>query len=448
MTTAEKPQRKNVLFVLADQLQAFALGCMGHPQILTPNLDALAAGGTLFTDAYVEFPVCTQYRGVLMTGQYGAQSGVIQFAQGPDPDTRCIADALNDHGLWTSYVGKWHLYEFFDTAVLPEQRCGFTRFIGYQSYNDYLNGVRFWDEDGTVREILGGHRTTATADIAIERLREIPDDQDFALFVSFLNPHYPLQPDPAFAALYRNTTIALRDNVQPPEQVFTPTYSPASPQPIETDPNYHRYGTSLELFWQQYAAMVTQLDHEVGRLLNELRVQGRHEDTLVIFTSDHGEMGGSHGRMNKGHWHEESVRVPMIVRSPAAPIGTTVSTPVSAGVDILPTVLDWLGAEPEPTAAGHSLVSMVETGTGQDRAPVFSEMAGQADWVMIRDQAWKYVVSRETGAAIALHNLADDPTEMRNLLDDIHQLDSPTRQAHAHLDAAVQRWRADVGLVS
>ena len=235
--------------------------------------------------------------------------------------------------------------------------------------------------------------------------------------MSFLSPHYPLQPDPGFEALYHGVDISLRDNVRAPSQVFTPTYSPESPQPIETDPNFHRYGASIERFWQFYAAMVSQLDHEVGRILAELRSQGRHDETLVVFTSDHGEMGGSHGEMNKGRWQEESTRVPMIVRAPGAPIGATVDTPVSAGVDILPTALDWVGAGPEPTASGASFLPMVEAGTARPHHPVFSEMAGGNDWVMVRDGDWKYVAGRETGDPIALHDLAHDPHELANLVD-------------------------------
>ena len=432
--------RRSVLFILADQLQAFALGCMGHPEIRTPNLDALAAGGALFRNAYVEFPVCTQYRGVLMTGRYGAETGITSFMQGPEPGTRCLADALNDHGLWTSYVGKWHLYEFFDMPVRPEQRCGFSRFVGYQSHNDYLDGVRFWDEDARCREFVGGHRTRATADIAIERLREIPSDRDFGLFVSFLSPHYPLQPDPAFEAMYRGIDISLRPNVATPEEVFTPTYSPASPRPIETAPNYHRYGRSLGLFWQQYAAMVSQLDHEVGRILGQLRGLGRNEETLVVFTSDHGEMGGSHAAMNKGRWEEESTRVPLIVRAPGAPAAAAMSTPVAAGVDILPTVLDWVGAPAEPMASGASLMPMVRSGAEQTHHPVFSEMAGGSDWAMVRDGDWKFVASRRSGEPIALHNLVDDPYELDNRI-----VDDAAGVRH-DLQQCLDEWRSEVGL--
>jgi arylsulfatase A-like enzyme len=336
-------------------------------------------------------------------------------------------------------VGKWHLYEFFDMAVRPDQRCGFERFLGYQSHNDYLSGVRFWDEEGTCREFVGGHRTVATADLAIERLREVPDDRDFALFVSFLSPHYPLQPLAGYEALYRGVDVTLRPNVSPPDHVFTPTYSPPSPQPVETDPNYQRYGRSIEDFWRAYAAMVTQLDHEVGRVLAELRALGRHDDTLVVFTSDHGEMGGSHGRMNKGVWYEESVRVPFLVRRPGAPQGASVTTPVSAGVDVWPTLLEWIGTEPEPALPGRSVLSMVGSGQAGEHRPVFSEMGGDPGWVMVRDGDWKYVAERRGDAPIALHHLGDDPHEQHDRL-----ADEP--ETVARLGALVDGWKTDVGL--
>lgn len=436
MTANERPERRNVVFLLADQLQAWALGCMGHPEITTPNLDALAAGGTLFTDAYVEYPVCTQYRGVLHTGLYGSQSGVTEFGQGPAPGTRCLADALRELGLWTSYVGKWHLYEFFDAPVREEQRCGFERFVGYQSYNAYLHGTRFWDEDLTPIELVGTHRTVATADIAIERLREIPADRDFAMFVSFLSPHYPLEPLPGFEAMYRGTDITPRPNVRSPEQVFTPTWSPQSPRPVETDPNYQRYGKSIDDFWRFYAAMVSQLDHEVGRILAELRALGRDDETLVVFTSDHGEMGGSHGLMNKRVWYEESVRVPFVVRCPGAP-RARVETPISAGIDVWPTLVDWLGGDRDEALPGASIMSMVDGGAAADHHPAIAELVADDGYVMVRDGAWKYVCGHRDSAPIALHDLSADPYEEANVL-----ADEP--DVAAQLAETVEAWRTDI----
>ena len=178
----------------------------------------------------------------------------------------------------------------------------------------------------------------------------------------------------------------------------------------------------------------------VGRILDELHRLGRADDTLVIFTSDHGEMGGSHGYMNKGRWHEESVRVPMIVRSPGSPTGTHIDTPVSAGVDIWPTMLDWVGASADSEVSGESLIPLVGSGTDGDHHSVFSEMAGNYDWLMVRDGAWKYVVTRSTGEPLALHNLHDDPLELTNRLGD-----APA-DVLAHLHGQTEQFRAETAL--
>lgn len=430
-------ERRNVLVILADQLQAFALGCAGHPDIATPHLDALAAQGTHFTQAYVEYAVCTQYRGVLHTGRYGSQTGITDFGQGPTPGTECLAHALAGLGKHTSYVGKWHLYEFFDGPVRQEHRCGFEHFIGNQSFNGYYEGTRFWDEQLTPIDFVNIHRTTATADVAIDRLRAVPADDDFALLVSFLNPHYPLEPLDEYLAMYRDVDITLRPNVVPPARVFTPTFSPESPRPIEHDPNFHRYGHSIEAFWSFYAAMVSHLDHEVGRILAELDALGRADDTFVVFTSDHGEMGGSHGRMNKRVWQEESTRVPFIVRSPGAP-PARIATPISAGIDVWPTLVDWLADAADPSLPGGSLMPMVAAGAPLPHHPVIAELAEPDGYVMVREGNWKHVESYETDIPIALHHLGDDPFEQTDVGGD-----HPDERLR--LAALAADWRALVG---
>ncbi|MFW5830431.1 MAG: sulfatase-like hydrolase/transferase, partial [Planctomycetota bacterium] len=329
--------RPNILFIFADQMQAFAMGCMGNPEIQTPHLDALAADGVLFRNAYSDSPVCTPYRGCLMTGRYAAQTG-IRWNNDAIPDgERCLGHFLNDAGYASSYVGKWHLGASGNTPVPPEWRAGFEHFAGYQCYNSFVDGVCFFDEDGNGRE-FDTHRTTATTDLALERMAKLAD-RPFAQFISYQNPHYPLEPSPGFAALYAQAPVTPRPNHAPCE-VYTPTGSPGSPKPREADPNFQRYGRSWEAFMRCYYAMISQLDHEVGRLIRWLRQRKLYERTLIVFTSDHGENAGSHGAMNKGDWWEESARVPLVVRAPEGLRGQVVDAPVSAGVDIWPTLAD------------------------------------------------------------------------------------------------------------
>lgn len=392
---------------------------MGNEAIHTPNLDALAADGVLFRNAYSDSPVCTPYRGCLVTGLYPSESGIRNNAGAIREGERCIGHGLNDAGYATSYIGKWHLGGGGNVAIAPDNRAGFTHFIGYQCYNSFIDNVLFFDEDGAEHR-FDKHRTTATTDLAIKRFQRI-QDEPFALFVSYQNPHYPIEPDPAFAALYARADLPARENVDPQTPPFTATWSPRSPQPVERDPNYQRYGRDLAEFRRLYYGLVTQLDHEIGRLIRYLKNQGLYENTVIIFTSDHGEMMGSHGRMNKGVPHEESARVPLIARAPEGLRGHVVDTPVSAGIDIWPTLAEFAGYPEEKELSGQSWKTLLlEENAGRD-APVFAEHPWPNDngregaWLLVRDGDWKMVVQQETLEVVSLHNLSDDPAELRDL---------------------------------
>lgn len=399
----------NILFIFADQMHGFAMGCMGDRQIHTPNLDRLAEEGVLFENTYSNAPVCTPFRGTLFTGRYASQTR-IKNNESPVPvSERTLAGCLNEVGYRTSYVGKWHLGDKGNVWVKPELRAGFSDFLGYQCYNDFLDGVWFFDEDGS-RVERPGHRTDVTTDLAIERLERVAEDR-FAMFVSYQTPHYPLQPSPEYEAMYEGVHIERRPNAVDIDP-YTPTFSPRSPQPKELDPVYQKYGGSLDTYLRLYYAMITQLDANVGRLLSALDRLGLRESTAVIFTSDHGDMQGSHGLRNKGvHW-EESTRIPLIVRAPGGQSGMRVPTPVS-GIDFFPTCLDFAGAPLEPSAEGASLAPGVLGEDDLPERPVFAEERG---WCMVRHGDYKYVARTPDLEPLHLFDLESDPYEMKDLI--------------------------------
>ena len=441
-------QRPNFLFMFADQMQAFAMGCVGNEEIQTPHLDALAADGVLFTNAYSNSPVCTPYRGALNSGRYPTETGC-RGNGGDIPDSQqCLAHALADGGYATSWVGKWHLFTTGNIAVEPAYRLGFERFCGYQAHNSFRHDIRFFDEHGELHRPQK-HRTVATTDIAIERLRELADeDRPFAHFVSYQNPHYPLEPDPGYEAMYMRAELTPRPNVDPETDPFVATWSPRSPRgpeeaPCAADPNYQRYGRSLKEFQRLYYAMITQLDAEVGRLVMELRHLGLYDSTVIVFTSDHGEMAGSHGRMNKGVPEEESSKVPFIVRDPEGLRYHRCDVPVGAAVDVYPSFLEYAGLAPEETNAGTSFVDLTRNAeaneTDADR-PAFAEFG---DWIMVRQGPWKLVVERESLAPKKLFCLDGtegkeaDPYEQNNL---VEAADGPAADAREALAGLIQSW--------
>ncbi|MFC1734605.1 sulfatase-like hydrolase/transferase [Candidatus Hydrogenedentota bacterium] len=422
----------NILFIFSDQMHPFAMGCMDNPEIHAPNLDRLAAEGTLFTNAYSNWPLCTPFRANLITGRYGSQTGVMGNNQMITDDERTLAAALNDGGYRTSYVGKWHLGATGNIGIPPELRAGFTDFIGYQCYNHFLDNVWFFDEEDN-KTVFDKHRTDATTDVAIERLERIADEP-FALFVSYQTPHYPEQPSPEYEAMYDGVTLTKRPNSSDIEP-YTATLSPPSPKPWENDPVYQKYGGNLEEYLRLYYAMVTQLDANIGRLLDALDRLSLSDKTAVVFTSDHGDMQGSHGLANKSHPHEESSRIPLIARVPGGAEGRVTDALVS-GIDFFPTCLDYAALPLEQRVEGVSFAPLTR---GEDQTlngPIFSETR---KWCLIRQNRFKFVASRPELEPTHLYDLEADPYEMTNLVEkDEHREDCE------RLLATLREWRERV----
>lgn len=429
--------RNNILFLFADQMHAFAMTCMGNPDIHTPNLDRLAAEGMLFRNCYSNAPVCTPFRVALFTGLYGSRTESLVNRALIPPGCETLADSLNGAGYRTSYVGKWHIGDSGNQWIPPELRGGFTEFIGYQCYNDFLNAVEFYDEDGACDDRTGRHRTDATTDISIDRLRKLAARENpFALFVSYQNPHYPEQPSPEYYERYRGKDVGWRPNTQDVEP-FTLTHSPKSPRPMETDPLYAVYGGNMREYLRQYYAMVTQMDASIGRLLAELDALGIADETLVVFTSDHGDLQGSHGLKNKSLPWEESTRIPLVVRSPDGSNGVEV-TGLTSGIDFFPTLAEYAGAQQPATLDGQSFAPTLCGEPQTLNAPVFSEMRR---WCMIRDGAMKLVADRRADGidATMLFDLDADPYEMENLVADSRHVE--TRQ---RLFSQLEAWDREV----
>lgn len=404
---------------------------MGTPDIHTPNLDSLAARGLLFRNAYTNCPICTPFRINLFTGLYTCQTDTFRNAAEIPPDCRTLASAFNDGGFRTSFVGKWHIGGAGNCPIPRELRGGFPDFIGYQCNNGFTQGVRFYDNDDR-EHCFDEHRTEVTTDLAIGRLRHLASDR-FALFVAYQAPHYPVQPAIEYERMYSGAAIKRRPNSKEIDP-YTRTWSPPSPWPPDDCPDFQRYGNNLGEYLRLYYAMVTQIDAGVGRILKELERLGRSEDTIVVFTSDHGDMQGSHGLKNKSLPYEESSGIPLIVRVPG---GTTdsVSDSLVSGIDFFPTCLDWFGLPAEAALPGTSFAPATRGESQVLNGPVFSEMP---NWKMVREGNLKLVAEEgEDLTPTQLYDLTADPYEMENLI--------ARKQYEAHVPALRQRifdWQA------
>ncbi len=404
----------NILFIFTDQQNRYALGCMDNPNVETPHLDRLAKRGVLFRRCYSNDPVCGPFRGSLLTGQYTSRCGVRDNGDPLPEGTTTFADAFNTAGYQTSWVGKWHLGGNGNCPIPVGLRGGFQRFKGYQCYNGFYKDVCFYDEQDREHR-YDYHRTDVTTDIAISELDLLADNQKpFMLMMSYQAPHYPEQPAPEYEAMYKSRQIIRRPNCQEINP-FTPTVSPRSPRPVENDPDFQKYGNNLDEYIRLYNAMCTQIDANIGRLLATLDRLGIAENTIVVFTSDHGDMQGSHGLKNKCLPHEESAGIPLIVYAPGC-LGGRVSDSLVSGIDLMPTCLDLAGIAPVAGVDGKSIAPFLRGERKETRDAIFSE---RGNWCMIVKDGWKLAAERQDDglAPILMTHLDEDPYEMHNRAD-------------------------------
>ncbi|MFB6218624.1 MAG: sulfatase [Halobacteriaceae archaeon] len=388
------PDRPNVLFVLADQWRGSALGCAGDPNVRTPTIDGLADEGVLCERAYTPDPVCTPARASILTGQYPHEHGVVFNNLRLPGDATTLAECLREVGYHTGYVGKWHLDgEGAPGYVPPERRQGFEFWRGFNRGHRHLKGHPHMNPDGSA-DWEAGYQPAIQTDIAREFIADRVDaDRPFFLAVSWGPPHTPFEAPEEYSDMYDPGELELRENV--PADLDTP---------------------ELRRDLAEYYALCTSLDDQLQRLLDALDEQGVADDTLVVFTSDHGEQLGSQGRQRKGYPFEESVHVPLVARHPGElPAGRRTDGLLSL-VDLLPTLLSFADAPVPDGVHGEDRTALLrgDDGAGADALYLEGCLAFDDAWRAVRTDDDLLVVDRALGTQYLYRdhqteNLADDP---------------------------------------
>jgi arylsulfatase A-like enzyme len=397
-------RRPNVLIVYPDQWRGDALGCAGDPVVQTPHLDRLAWEGLRFTHAFVANPVCTPSRGSFMTGCYPHTTG-ITHNQAPLPDDEvCFAEALTAAGYHTGYIGKWHLDgEARPGFVPPERRHGWQYWAAFNRGHRYYDGVYFRDTPEVLPE--PGFEPDFQTDLALAFLEDAArGDRPFCLLLAWGPPHTPLEP-PA----------RQRDTYQPADLPL-----PASVPDVLADRARDERA--------RYFGLCTALDDNVGRLLAALDRLGLAEDTIVLFTSDHGDCLGEHGRFRKTLPYDEAARVPCIVRWPGRVPAGTATGALWHSVDVAPTLLSLCSAAIPPRVQGLDLSAVVRQGGAGPRESAYiaghianppdaaglPEHALPDDWRALRT-ADALIATDLAGQVAVLFDLRRDPLALENL---------------------------------
>jgi len=408
-------RRPSVLLILPDQWRGQDLGCMGNRDVRTPHLDRLASQGVLFRNTFANTPVCCPARANLLTGTYAHRNGMVANDLRLRESETTVAEVLAAAGYRTGLVGKWHLDggRRLPGFVPPgPRRQGFAFWAANECSHDHFHPTYFRDSDRPISE--NRFEPEVWTDRAVEFLRQAKNDP-FFLVVSMGPPHDPYGAPKPFQAMYDPAELTMRPNW------------------VEGVPGAGRKEVAA------YYAAISAVDEQVGRLLKELDDLGRAEDTVVLFTSDHGDMLGSQGaRLKRKPW-EESIRVPGIVRYPAAVKPGRTTDALLTHVDVAPTLLA-LCKVPAPAGmqgADLSGVVLGEKSAGPDSAffQIFGPFIGDGTphaWRGVRTADAMY--ARTEAGPWVLYDLKADPYERKNLAQD---------PAHAPLRAAMEGRLAD-----
>jgi arylsulfatase len=412
----------NVLLILTDQHQVRALGAVNE-EFHTPALDSLAADGTLFSNAYCTHPQCSPSRSSLVTGRYPHQTGVRTLSNwGPyelDPESNSVGTTLQDVGYETMWAGRWDLG--------AENITG----LGWE----FTRNVDLTGSQGD--KALKRDRTTATE---VQRyLKEYNSTNPFFVTASFNLPHPVYFEDEEFSEYYDRNNISIPTSFdddlsgKPPFHRERANHSEC--QLTEDEVREIRY---------RYRTMTSRVDSYIGEILDTLRDEGLYEDTVVIFTADHGDMQGAHRLNKKGVVaYEEILRVPLIVRHPELEVARNTIPDLVSNAAVPGTIVDVANALGSEKFEGGSLIPAMRRSEPSSNQRVFFEHNfaywGHHPYRGIRTQEWKYVEYPKDDTA-ELYNLTTDPDEMTNLYSD-----SDCADIVADLDAELEAWWTSTG---
>ena len=413
-------RRSNVIVFFTDQQRWDSTGLHGNPLDLTPNLDRLGRSHTHLAHSFTCQPVCGPARSCLQTGLYATTTGCYRNAIPLPPDSRSLAHYFGAAGYRTGYIGKWHLYERDSMGPVPaEHRFGYEYWLASNvlEFTSEAYHTVLYDNDEQAVE-LPGYRVDALTDAAIRYIDHHRQDP-FFLFLSYIEPHHQNH----------------QDDYPPPDgyrQRYTGAWTP---------PDLAALGGSAHQHLAGYWGQIKRLDEALGRLLDALKSLDLEEDTMLLFTSDHGCHFKTRNSEYKRSCHESSIRVPTVLSGPGFAGGGQVRELVSL-IDLPPTLLDAAGLEVPQTMQGRSIMPLLR-GQGADwPEEVFVQISEAQVGRAVRTLRWKYGVdapdkqgSQTPGSDVYaeqyLYDLAVDPYELSNLVG---------HQSHAEV-ARVMRQR-------
>ena len=423
-------KKPNIIFVFADQLRYQSCGFGGDNSAITPNLDKFANNGINLTQAVSSMPVCSAFRASLLTGKYTTSTGMVINELRMNTNHKSIAHCLTEAGYSTGYIGKWHLYsnqlgnhEDVNNSHIPvgADRLGFDGYwAAYNFHHTYYGTYYHLNSKKKIFHKKNTYEPDAQTDMAIKYINKYKDNKNpFYLTLSYGTPHDPWEKNNVpkiYYDMFKNKTLGPSKNYSNSLDPYGDNWS-----------NEHKTKKKIAEWMRVYYAMTTNLDWNFGRLISSIEDAGIINNTIIIFTSDHGEMFGAHGRMKKNIFYEESIRVPFLIQwrdklSSGLKLDTLLST-----VDIMPTILGLVDVEIPKEVEGTDL-SLVLKGERFEE-PLFAFLMNTGacaiwedghEWRAIRDKKYTYAVyrgSKDLPRKELFFDNINDPFQLSNLID-------------------------------
>lgn len=471
---AQKPKQKtNLLFIWTDEQNYFTMKAYGNNVIKTPALDSLADESFVFEKAYVTQPVCSPSRGSVMTGMYPHTHGITTNNIPLDENIKTLPEIINDSAYSTAYIGKWHLgneifaqqgfqtwrpmEDGYDKYYSPDKdtnaRSDYHHWLVEKGYQPNQKEKNKFSRSFAAKLPLEHCKPKFLEEKTIEFLEE-NKDKPFIAYVNFLEPHMPFYGP--LDSLYSPDEVILPPN-------FYDSLDEDEPLKYRLKQEFcqKKYGHDEKEYREliaRYWGLVTQVDMSVGAILNKLEEMGIDDNTIVVFTSDHGDMMGAHKLVEKSVMFEESVRVPLLLKVPGINKSQKIIQERVSHIDLVPTLLDLMGTEIPEYVQGKSLVPVLKGNELPDRdvfiewnvnndnksgvtketrladEEIIEEVGSASVRTIISKDGWKLALNDKDNSQ--LFDLNNDPLETTNLF-----YDPKYKEKVKELTAKIKEWQ-------
>ena len=457
---APKPTRPNILFIMVDEMKWNVMSCAGHEIVKTPNLDRLAREGTRFATAYTVAPICTPSRYSFFTGRYAHVHGSTDNSTPPREPQVMLPSILKHAGYQTAISGKLHFispgnidygFDYFwsykdeGPGKLPSWPEHIEKQYGKGAQKKSMQAQPFPNDPlgkdlGKLKYPNADSQTSWITARALDFLDQRDKAKPFFLFVSYLDPHSPSHLCEPYWSMYQN-------EFNPEKIPLPPTFKQDTAKQLVTSAGRHEVNDPkiVKAMTAAYYAKVKMVDDNIGRLMKQLRKQGLAENTLIVFTADHGNMLGDLNRWFKGAMYEGSTRIPLLLKAPAnSPYAAqfnrgSVVTNIVENIDVMPTLCEITGVPlPANGIQGRSLTGLSSGKDADWKNRAFAERGSS----MVRTAQYKLICNDRKNARkngeCELYDLAKDPMETNNLA-----VDPACEETVKKLVAQLDAWQKD-----